>query len=183
MVEYATRELLRRFGNEVMSEERASIVRRASQRSPAGATFLSHSTQDAELLPGVIRLLEGHGAQVYVDKKDDSLPPYTSRETATTLKRRIVECRKFVLFATKTSKDSRWMPWELGISDGVKPSGCITVLPSIDTAWDTSWSEREYLGVYDRIVWGDLDGEPQKVWMVWNQERNTATKLSDWLRR
>lgn len=183
MPEYATREMLRRFGNEVLSEERTRVVKRASERSPAGSTFLSHSSKDAELLPGVIRLLEGHGGSVYVDKKDESLPPFTSRETATTLRSRIVESRKFILFATQASHDSRWMPWELGISDGVKQAWCTAVLPGLDTAADTAWAEREYLGVYDRVVYGVLQGQQQKVWFVWNREKNTGTELSEWLRR
>ena len=183
MVEYATRETLRRFASQGSIEESATIVTRATGRSPAGATFLSHSTKDVDLLPGVIRLLEGHGASVYVDKKDDSLPPFTSRETATALRGRIKECRKFILFATTASKESRWMPWELGLSDGVKLAANVAVLPGVDTASDTAWSVREYLGVYDRIVWGGLQGRDRNVWMVWNREKNTATELAEWIRR
>jgi len=183
MIEYATLNDLRSFGDDIVLEERASIVSRAERRSPARSAFLSHSSKDAEFLPGVIRLLEGHGAKVYVDKKDDALPPYTSRETATMLRTRIVECQKFILFATKASKDSRWIPWELGISDGVKRATGTAVLPGIDAAADQAWAEREYLGIYDRIVWGDLEGYTGKVWMVLNQEKNTANELSTWLRQ
>lgn len=182
MVVYATLDLLRRFGNELKFESRAAIVKRAEERSPEGSTFLSHSSLDAEFLPGVISLLEGHGATVYIDKKDESLPPTTSRETAKVLKSRIAACKKFMLFATRNSKDSRWMPWELGISDGLKQPWRTAVLPGLDKVTDTSWAEQEYLGIYDRVVWGDLQGYAQKVWMVWNQEKNTATTLSDWLK-
>ena len=131
----------------------------------------------------MIRLLEGHGARVYVDKKDSSLPPFTSRDTATALRTRIGQCRKFVLFATKTSKDSRWIPWELGIADGVKRASNTAVLPGVDTSSDIAWAEREYLGVYDRIVWGGLRGKTREVWMVLDQERFEAVELSEWLAR
>jgi len=113
MVEYITRDEIR--GNAGPLTEQASIVRKAEARSPTGSSFLSHSTKDADLLPGVIAILERHGAAVYVDKKDESLPPTTSRETASILKNRIKQCRKFILLTTKNSKDSRWMPWELGL--------------------------------------------------------------------
>jgi hypothetical protein len=73
------------------------------------------------------------------------------------------------------------MPWELGISDGQKNAGDIAIFPGVDSAYDTAWSEREYLAVYDRVIWGDLQGETERVWMVLNQEKNTATKLSNWL--
>jgi hypothetical protein len=181
MVEYTTLDDLRGFNREVISEQRATILKRAAERSPSGSTFLSHSTKDVEFLPGLIRLLESHGAKVYVDKKDDKIPPYTSRETAKVLRSRISQCKKFILFATKKSKDSLWMPWELGISDGVKQSQNTAIFPGLDTASDTEWVEREYLGVYDRVVWGNIQGEPNQVWMVWNQENNIATTLSKWL--
>ena len=69
MVEYITRDAIR--GNAGPLTEQASIVRKAAARSPAGSSFLSHSTKDADLLPGVIAILERHGATVYVDKKDE----------------------------------------------------------------------------------------------------------------
>lgn len=181
MPEYLTLADIRSYSAEVSAGERATIVRRASRRSPSNATFLSHSTLDAELLPGVIRLLELHGAQVYVDKKDGDLPPYTSRSTATLLKKRIMQSRKFILFATNASKDSRWIPWELGISDGLKRAANTAVLPGVDTIRDVAWAEREYLRIYDRIVYGDLEGGNGKMWMVWNQRRNDAIPLVDWL--
>ena len=74
------------------------------------------------------------------------------------------------------------MPWELGLSDGIKKVAGTAVLPGVDSATDTKWAEQEYLGLYDRIVWGDLQGREKKVWMVLNQVANTATELSEWLR-
>jgi hypothetical protein len=180
MIEYITVATLRNFHQENLREE-ATILKRAAERSPEGATFLSHSSKDAELMAGVVKILRNHGASVYIDKKDESLPPYTSRETAVTLRNRIKQCRKFILFATDNSKDSRWVPWELGISDGYKRAANTAIFPGVESQGDTRWTEREYLGVYDRIVFGDLQGETQKVWMVLNQEKNEGTTLSRWL--
>jgi hypothetical protein len=182
MIEYTTLANLRSFNSQVILQERATMLRKAEERSPAGSTFLSHSSKDTEFLPGLILLLENHGAQVYIDKKDEKIPPYTSRETAMILRSRVGDCKKFLLFATTNSKDSRWMPWELGLADGLKSSSGVAVFPGVDTVTDTSWTEQEYLGVYSRVVWGDLEGESEKVWMVLNQEANTATTLSQWLR-
>lgn len=44
---------------------------------------------DQELVIGAVRLLTGHRARVYIDKKDPELPPYTSKNTAIGLKKRI----------------------------------------------------------------------------------------------
>lgn len=87
------------------------------------------------------------------------------------------------MFATKNSKESRWVPWELGVSDGYKSSNNVAIFPGVDSAHDTEWSEQEYLGVYDRIVWGKMKGLEKPLWMVWNQESNTAAPLRKWLSR
>lgn len=180
-VRYTTSDDLRRFGAELDDTRRRVIVETAKARSPRFATFLSHSSKDADLLPGVVLILENHGATVYLDKKDDSLPPYTSRETASALRSRVSDSSKFVLLASENSKDSRWVPWELGLADGYKRPDNVAVFPSVDKWYDFTWTEHEYLGVYDRIVWGDHVDYKDKIWMVLNQEHNTATELRRWL--
>jgi|TARA_R110002074_G_scaffold45850_3_gene118422 hypothetical protein len=110
------------------------------------------------------------------------LPPYTSKNTAIGLKKRIQQSRKFILLASKNSKDSRWVPWELGIADQGKGLGKVAVLPTVESQTDVTWSSWEYLGLYDRIVWGDLEGKEKPVWMVLDERENTATELSKWLR-
>lgn len=158
-----------------------SIVAKAESRSPVAATFLSHSSKDTDILPVAVRVLEIHGASVYLDKKDSTLPPYTNRETAKKLRERISQCKKFVLLASDNSKDSRWVPWELGLADGYKKHANVAIFPSAENQAEAKWTEREYLGVYDRIVYGDLEGYADKIWMVLNQEKNTATSLRRWL--
>lgn len=183
MIEFATRDDLLGFANKLGIQEQASLRKSAEDREPAGATFLSHSTKDKDLVTGAIRLLEGHGATVYIDKKDPYLPPYTSKDTADGLKRRINQSGKFVLLASKNSKDSRWVPWELGLADGHKGLSKVAILPAVENQSDTSWTNWEYLGLYDRIVWGDLQGQDKKVWMVLDQAKNKAVTLHSWLRR
>lgn len=182
MVEYITPELLRGRTRFAINEDTA-IVRKAQQRAPASSTFLSHSTKDAPLLPYVIKLLEEHGAAVYVDKKDPNLPPVTSRATAAVLRDRLKQCRKFVLLTSPNSKDSRWMPWELGLADGYRTPANVAILPTPDRANERAWSEQEYLGIYDRVVYGRFQGQTRNVFMVWNQERDRGVELSEWLRR
>lgn len=183
MVEYITRSEFRALADQIGPQERASLRKRAEDRSPSGATFLSHSSKDEELVDGAIRVLEGHGAYVYVDKKDPSLPPYTNKETAAALKAKINQSKKFVLLASENSKESKWVPWELGLADGYKQLDNIALFPAVEASNQAQWTSWEYLGLYDRIVWGKLTGEEGSVWMVWNHRRNTATRLSEWLRR
>src|SRR4051812_25708928 len=79
--------------------------------------FLSHSSLDKEALPKAIAFLKAFGANVYIDKVDKELPQNTSSETGKKLKQRIAECPKFIVLVTANSKNSRWIPWELGIAD------------------------------------------------------------------
>lgn len=183
MPQYITKDDLVRIRGEILAEERQRIVKNASARAPEGSTFLSYSSKDGDLLPAVVRVLQNEGAHVYIDRFDPELPTATSKTTASLLRDRIRLCRKFVLFATQNSKDSRWVPWELGLSDAFKSSAATAVFPSVDSALETAWAEREYLGLYDRVVWGKLQGYEQKVWMVWDQRKNTAVRLHDWLTR
>jgi hypothetical protein len=179
MADYITRDdLLRRAG---AITEQASVIRRTASKSAKGSVFLSHSTADEDILPAVIQLLEEHGASVYIDKKDDSLPPYTNHQTALALKERIQQSKKFIVLTSVKSKESRWVPWELGLADGTLLPKNIAVLPAVDSSNDYEWSEREYLGVYDRIRFGRLQGHEQPVHKVSNLEMKTARELASWL--
>lgn len=183
MFEYASRSDFARFAANLTINEQASVRKMAEDRSPNGATFLSHSTKDEQLVAGTIKLLENHGATVYIDKKDPELPPYTNKYTANGLKTRIGQSQKFLLLATINSMDSRWVPWELGLADGYKDLSRVAIIPTVENQSDTSWVNWEYLGLYDRVVWGDLKGYAEKVWMVLDQKINTAVELTKWLKR
>ena len=130
---------------------------------------------------GATIVLQNHGATVYIDEVDPEMPPYTTDETANLLKSRIRQSSRFVLLTSKNSKDSRWVPWELGIADGYKGLGEIALLPSSDTVNETAWASWEYLGLYRRIVWGQIKGREDNVWMVLDHKANTATLLKKWL--
>jgi TIR domain len=182
-INYLTEAQLKTASADIAVQLRKRMVEAAEGRKPVNATFLSHSSKDAEMLPALIQLLEQHGASVYVDKKDSLLPPYTNRETAEILRDRIKQCRKFLLFATENSKNSRWVPWELGLADGFKSQRNVAIIPALGPSADKAWTEQEYLGIYDRVVRGDMVGESEKVWMVLNQEKNTACTLNKWLSR
>jgi hypothetical protein len=181
MVDYITKSEWRNFVSDLSLNERASVRKKATERSPIGATFLSHSSKDADLIPGVITILENHGAIVYIDKKDPELPPYTSKETASTLKRRIDQSRKFILLATENSKTSSWVPWELGLADEKKGLSNVALVPAVEESYETSWTSWEYLGLYDRIVWGKIDTRPEHEWIVLDERQYTATPLGQWL--
>ena len=142
--------------------------------------FLSHSSKDKEYLPYVISVLENYGGNVYIDKLDKSLPSNTNHKTAVKLKDRINTIDKFILFATKNSKDSKWMPWEIGIADGIKDYKNIAILPSSENMYEENWAEQEYLGIYQKIVKGRIDFGLED-WIVHNLHTKEKIYLKDWL--
>lgn len=183
MALYTTRDQFRGFASSLDAETATTMRNRAQERSPFGATFLSHSSKDEELVTGAMRILQNHGALVYLDKKDPTLPPYTNKDTAATLKSRINQAGKFVLLASTNSKESKWVPWELGLADGYKKISQIALFPAVDSVLETSWTSWEYLGLYDRIVYGKHVNYDRPIWMVLDENKNTGTELSEWLRR
>ncbi len=133
------------------------------------------------MVTGTIVGLENHGASVYVDEVDPEMPPYTSDKTAALLKGRIRDTGRFILLASKNSRDSRWVPWELGVADGIKTPSKIALFPASETSQDKSWVSWEYLGLYDRIAYGNHQNYTKPIWMVIDEKYNTATELRVWL--
>jgi hypothetical protein len=161
--------------NESRPQKRAS----AAVRRP---TFLSHSSEDDALIPGIKLILENHGALVYTDDEDESLPDNPTPETAAILKSNIKRCPKFVVFVTQNGKNSKWIPWELGLADGIHSSSQVAIFPSAENQFDQNWSEREYLGLYHRIVFGDHDGYKEQIWMVIDHRTKAAIPLANWIK-
>ena len=178
MKAFVTYAELRKFGSEVD----AGRLLKEANASEGKTVFISHSSADDELLPGVIRILEVHGGKVYVDKKDPSLKQMDIFDIANRLRGAVRLCRKFVLLVTPRSKGSSWIPWELGLGDGCNHDVNVALFPSAETAGEQQWSEQEYLGLYQRIIRGDLVGQPNGQWLVLDHRKNTAIKLGDWLR-
>jgi len=157
-------------------EKRASVT--------AADVFLAHSSLDKEdALPKAIGFLMRHGAKVYIDKADKELPQKTSAETGIKLKKRIAQCPKFIVLVTAKSKNSRWIPWELGIADEKKKLVNVAILPDEGNQSNADWSEQEYLGLYPRIVFGAHKSFEKDIWMVLNHHDNTGTELGEWLKR
>ncbi|POA27745.1 MULTISPECIES: toll/interleukin-1 receptor domain-containing protein [unclassified Pseudomonas] len=151
--------------------------------SSQNLTFISHSSKDQELVLGVMEVIANHGGVPYIDEIDPAMPTHTSEETADLLKTRIAECKRFVLLTTPNSKDSRWVPWELGVADGKKGVNRIAIFGASDNVDDDSWSSWEYMGLYPRIIWGMLEGHENELWMVYTEKTDSAVTLRSWLRR
>lgn len=171
---YAARAAQRQFSaTEVLVEKRASTI--------PFDVFLSHSSKDEARILGVIQFLRDYGVNVYIDKLDDALPKKTSPQTGARLKQRIGECRKFIVLVSANSKESKWIPWELGIGDEKKTTKNIALLPAVESDQNVDWPDQEYMGLYPRIDYGYLQGQSAPVWMVRDPLRNVGVELKKWL--
>jgi hypothetical protein len=134
-------------------------------------------------LPYVIAFLESYGVKVYIDKNDPRLPKETSPETAKMLKDTIKKCNKFVLLVSENSKDSKWIPWELGLADIAKSTSNVALLPIANNYSGATWTKQEYLGLYDRISKGNFKNSNSEIWMVHDYIDNKGVELGEWLKR
>lgn len=121
--------------------------------------FLSHSSDDAVTIAGVKTILESDGSRVYVDWMDD---PQLDRSrvsagTADLLRKRMRASASLFYVSSKASPASRWMPWELGYFDGMRP-GHVAILPLVEAS-DSEFSGIEFVGLYPKVE-RDTVGRP-----------------------
>lgn len=111
--------------------------------------FLSHAHADLKLIAGLVDLIRASGKTVYVDFEDGDMPKATSGLTAVRLREKIDACRNFVLAATNTAIDRKWVNWEIGLADGLKGRRNVLILPLADSRG--TWNGNEYLQTYPHI--------------------------------
>jgi hypothetical protein len=135
-----------------LSDSRAeSEIRKsaASSMHTDFGIFMSHSYEDAKVIAGIKIMIEQETRlTVYVDWIDDVLLDRSrvTPQTADVLRRRMRHSR-FLLYATSNaSANSKWMPWELGYFDGIKPNH-VGILPIVLVSGDR-FNGQEYLGLY-----------------------------------
>ena len=179
---FSTYNELRSWGQQENAQAMLKEAHASSTKSHH-TVFLSHSSKDDDLVPGAILILKNHGATVYADHDDPSLAGADCAAIADNLRTVIHTCKKFVMLATPRSKDSKWIPWELGLGDEARKPSNVALFPSAETAVEMQWAEQEYLGLYQRIVWGRIEGEDKERWLVWDHRHNVAQPLGEWLNR
>lgn len=140
--------------------------------------FLSHKHEEGEALKDAIALLKNRGVKVYVDWLDEDMPKQTSGQTATKIKARIRDNKKFILLATEKAIASKWCNWELGLGDAAKYINNIALLPIRND--NENYSGSEYLQIYPVI--GRKYSWSENYYEV--QFPNKAViDLDDWLKR
>lgn len=137
-----------------------ALVRESAQFSENKRydVFLSHSFSDAKDIMGVKVLIEEQGRTVYVDWIDDKQLDRNNvtKATAEVLRHRMKSCKSLIFATSEASSTSKWMPWELGYFDGLRPDK-VSIFPLVGD-YDSNWTGQEYLGLYPVIEkFTDLD--------------------------
>lgn len=158
------------------SFEKRAMLAEASTAPSQKDVFLSHSSSDDSSVPAVIAFFAKFGASVYADDFDKRLPNPPSPQTAQILRDEIKGCPRFVVLVTPNSRQSRWIPWELGLADGYKGVPPNALLPITPEGEVQNWVTAEYFGLYPRIVHDN--GE----WKVFDPRDMKTWKLSIWLK-
>jgi hypothetical protein len=144
---YYTLAEVRSYSNNVRFPINENASRLGKQKT---TIFLSHSHSDSDIIKEIIGFFLAIDIYIYVDWLDPTMPAITSVETAKKIKSKIRECDKFVILLTENSKNSKWVPWELGWADGVKKFGDIAIFPVLRSA-SGNFSGVEYMELYPNI--------------------------------
>jgi hypothetical protein len=125
--------------------------------------FISHSYRDFgpeselnKMFLGLKRLLENESYTVFIDWIDR---PELDRskvtlKTAAKLKNIIENCSCLFYVPSMSSGESKWMPWEMGLMDGL--TGKVAICPVVEQA-ESFYSGSEYLGIYPYFFKDDGD--------------------------
>jgi TIR domain len=127
-----------------------AVIREAAAGKTRFDVFLSHAVVDAELVVGVLTVLQDAGLSVYVDWYVD---PQLDRAkvtapTAEVLRKRMQQCDSLLYLWSLNAADSKWMPWELGYFDG--HNGNVAVFPVVAQS-DNEYRGTEFVGLYPTV--------------------------------
>jgi hypothetical protein len=155
-----------------LKEYEASLSARDSAH-PKRTAFLSYSHHDKKWAHGLSLYFKMIEADLYVDLRDDSLPRDVGGKTARALRDRIAKRDKFILLATDKTKDSAWVPWELGLADGLRGHKNVVIFP-LSTV--TDFAGQEYFDDYSHV-----EESAMKSLTVVDPKNGTRQEFSHWL--
>lgn len=142
--------------------------------------FLSHSFQDAETIYLLYAYLKSLGWSVYVDWIEDSQldRQNVTKATAELLRIQMKRSKTLIYASSNASKDSKWMPWELGFFDGYKPKK-IAILPiTSDSNKYENYIGVEYLSLYPYIEVGT-----STLWLKDPENHNYIRELDNFINK
>lgn len=139
--------------------------------------FLSYSFYDIDYAKKIYQLLLKHGFSVYADFIDNSFSrKNVNKVTAEKLIFAMKKCDSLVYIHSKSSKDSKWCPWEIGLASGINNFKC-AILPLIEDYYE--FDRQEYLMIYPVIELRNTTTGIEKLWAFEGENYNS---LNEWIK-
>jgi hypothetical protein len=171
-----------RYRASFSAQEASAVVASASAETyPLGTkfdVFLCHSYLDKKYVLGLREMLKQYGKSVYVDWICDPLftRETVNRTTANRLRRRMRDSKDLFYATSPAADESRWMPWELGYFDGMRPRH-VALVPIVPKA-QLLTTGQEYLDLYPTLERLNLPGKPLDLRIV-SRDRKTFMPLKE----
>lgn len=154
---------------------------RAVKSSDQFDVFLSHRYLDAKEVLALKIIIESFGLSVFVywiDNPEVSQEEVT-KNTAASLQEVMRRSRSLLYAWSENASESRWMPWELGYSDGLH--GRVAIIPvTIQQSADESFKGQEYLGLYPYLTLTKDTAQQDKMWV--NESVSKYVQLTAWIK-
>jgi hypothetical protein len=177
---YSETQFIRKSASTILREAKKSVDPTAQFD-----IFLSHRYLDARYVLGLKIEIEELGYSVFVDwvERPDLDRAQVTRATAAWLRDVMNRCRCLFYALSHSSPGSKWMPWELGYSDG--KHGKVAIVPILDYTIDTeayTYGGLEYLSLYPYVTMTPVRGEEyrQDLWI--NESEQVYVSLPQWLK-
>lgn len=141
--------------------------------------FLSHSYKDRLAVAGLAKHLKTeYGYNVYVDWIEDKAlgRSNVSRLTAQVIRNQMRRCCSLFYVTSANASSSKWMPWELGLMDGMKERVAICPLTKELNSSD-NYQGQEYLGLYPYIT--ETKASSSTLWV--NNDSQHYITFERWL--
>ena len=110
--------------------------------------FLSHASNDQEIILGIYDILSDNGFDVFVDWIE---APHTDRsqvtvENAEFIRQSMSKSASMLVADSRNAEESKWICWEVGSFDGYGPIGIVRLSDNPPQA-----SGREFLELYPQV--------------------------------
>lgn len=144
--------------------------------------FLSHSYKDRVAVAGLVKYLKRqYHYEIYVDWIEDQNlnRSCVTKETAETIKSRMRNCKCLFYVTSENAPQSKWMPWELGLMDGLKDR--VAICPLTREVYNADdYHGQEYLGIYPYISETKTDKGQNALWV--NNDKRHYIIFEEWIK-
>lgn len=136
----------------LLSDEYRAVYEHASAQSK-NCVFISHKSEDMDVAKNVAELLKNNGIDVYLDSNDSGLQRATregdAKKIVTCIERALSISTHILVLVTEKTKESWWVPYEIGFSKKGKKSIASLLLKTVSGFPDYLEIEKKIYGLND----------------------------------